>query len=418
MATVLGMPRTAAPRAAAATATGQPAACAERRKGLDSSWAVRILAVVVLVVVVAAAVRMRTTLAEALTALRALGPVPLAVVLAGTGVVVVLRGLVQRRCIPGATLGEGVVLDQVNLAVMNCVPGGALVGAGARYRVGRSFGHGADAMALSLVASNQAMSVARWCLVAAVAAGSLLAGTGSGVEVAVLGSAVAALAVSATVCWVVVRDTKPTRAAVRLAQWVADRAALRVARARDVDVAGFVGRVRERAGGLLRERGLGLVLLGAATVLVESLLLALLVTALGHGGPGVLDVVRIHLMVRVAAGLAPTPGNVGVLEGALVAGLVAAGTEPAVAVGAVMAFRGLTFVLPVLTGGTVYLTWRRWDRRRTTAPAATLPVVGPLVDPVLAALPPAGLPVTAVPPVATVGLLGHTGLHGASAGNG
>jgi glycosyltransferase 2 family protein len=48
--------------------------------------------------------------------------------------------------------------------------------------------------------------------------------------------------------------------------------------------------------------------------------------------------------------LAPTPGGLGAVEAALVAGLTAVGVGSTVAVAAVLASRALTFWLPALPG--------------------------------------------------------------------
>ena len=55
----------------------------------------------------------------------------------------------------------------------------------------------------------------------------------------------------------------------------------------------------------------------------------------------------------------PTPGGVGVLDGAITAGLIAAGVEPSVAISAVIVYRAFTFALPIATGSLLYLVWRR-----------------------------------------------------------
>jgi len=61
------------------------------------------------------------------------------------------------------------------------------------------------------------------------------------------------------------------------------------------------------------------------------------------------------------ASAAPTPGNLGAIEAAIVAGLTGIGVPPEQAVAAVLSFRLLTFWLPILPGGPVfrYLQHRR-----------------------------------------------------------
>jgi uncharacterized membrane protein YbhN (UPF0104 family) len=341
----------------------------------------RLVTVVVLAAMALAAYRLRGTLGEAVASLSSLPSRALLAVLGCYAAVVLARGLLQRWSLPGATLRQGVLLDQVNLAVGNSIPGGVVVGATVRYRIGRSFGRAPEAMALSVLAVGQAMSLGRWLLVGVVLLVSVAAGTASGMDVAALGSAVVAVGVGATLWWVVVRDTALTRRVVALAQSVVDRSGSRIARLRGVQVEPFVVGLRSRAAGLTRDRAGRILLAGAAVSLGGATIVATVVGALGGpDAPGYFDVVRVYLLVRVAAGFSPTPGNVGVVEGALVAGLVAAGTDPAAAVAAVMVYRGLTYAMPIATGSAAYLGWRRWQRGRTLDLPAADVVAGGVED--------------------------------------
>jgi hypothetical protein len=63
-----------------------------------------------------------------------------------------------------------------------------------------------------------------------------------------------------------------------------------------------------------------------------------------------------------------TPGAVGVVELALVAGLAQAGGARANVVAAVLLFRLLTYVLPIISGAFTYIYWRRNRSWRNSAP--------------------------------------------------
>jgi uncharacterized membrane protein YbhN (UPF0104 family) len=69
----------------------------------------------------------------------------------------------------------------------------------------------------------------------------------------------------------------------------------------------------------------------------------------------IIDVIIINEAVALFAGLMPVPGGVGVTEGALTAGFVAAGVPEATAFSAALAYRLCTFYLPPLWG---YLAMR------------------------------------------------------------
>lgn len=73
-----------------------------------------------------------------------------------------------------------------------------------------------------------------------------------------------------------------------------------------------------------------------------------------------LEVAAAYLAGAALAAAAPTPGGLGAAEAALAAGFIALGADAAPAVAAVLAFRLVTFWLPIVPG---FLAWR-WLRRR------------------------------------------------------
>jgi uncharacterized membrane protein YbhN (UPF0104 family)/membrane-associated phospholipid phosphatase/tRNA A-37 threonylcarbamoyl transferase component Bud32 len=91
-------------------------------------------------------------------------------------------------------------------------------------------------------------------------------------------------------------------------------------------------------------------ILGAATV-TGGYILALVASlhAFGSGTP-VLTVAFVYLGGSAIAAAGPTPGQIGTMEAALVAGLIAVGEATGPAVAGVLAFRLLTFWLPIVPG--------------------------------------------------------------------
>lgn len=77
--------------------------------------------------------------------------------------------------------------------------------------------------------------------------------------------------------------------------------------------------------------------------------LAATLSAFGATYP-LLPVLAVYVVGSTLGQLAPTPGGLGAVEAALVAGLTAVGIGSTDAVAAVLAFRALTFWLPVLPG--------------------------------------------------------------------
>jgi glycosyltransferase 2 family protein len=79
------------------------------------------------------------------------------------------------------------------------------------------------------------------------------------------------------------------------------------------------------------------------------------------GGPGIVLIGAVYLGASVLAAAAPTPGGLGAIEAALVAGLTAVGMAAGPAVSAVLLHRLATYWLPIAPG---WLSWRllqRWE---------------------------------------------------------
>jgi uncharacterized protein (TIRG00374 family) len=87
--------------------------------------------------------------------------------------------------------------------------------------------------------------------------------------------------------------------------------------------------------------------------------LAASVQAFG-GGPGVILIGAVYLAAAAIAAAAPSPGGLGAIEAALVAGLTGVGMQAGPAVSAVLLYRLATYWLPVAPG---WLSWRALLRR-------------------------------------------------------
>ncbi len=105
---------------------------------------------------------------------------------------------------------------------------------------------------------------------------------------------------------------------------------------------------------------LGLLLGGSALITLAYIAgLAASVQAFG-GGPGLVVIGAVYLAAAALAAAAPTPGGLGAIEAALVAGLTGVGMQPGPAVSAVLLYRLATYWLPVLPG---WLSWRSLQHR-------------------------------------------------------
>ena len=102
---------------------------------------------------------------------------------------------------------------------------------------------------------------------------------------------------------------------------------------------------------VLRRPGKVALLLGGSTLVTFSYLTTLYfsIAAFG-GGLAFATVGAVFLVGSAIAQAAPTPGGLGAVEAALIAGLVAAGLDNTVAVPAVFLYRLFTFWVPILPG--------------------------------------------------------------------
>jgi undecaprenyl-diphosphatase len=102
---------------------------------------------------------------------------------------------------------------------------------------------------------------------------------------------------------------------------------------------------------VLRRPSRVVLLLGGATVVTVCYLLGLFFAIQAFGGG--LSLALVGVVYLAGSGIAaavPTPGGLGAVEAALIAGLVAAGLANPIAVPAVFMFRLATFWLPILPG--------------------------------------------------------------------
>ena len=122
--------------------------------------------------------------------------------------------------------------------------------------------------------------------------------------------------------------------------------------------------LRSAAGSLRRAAAspvkMGLLFGGSALVTLAYIAaLAASIRAFG-AGPGLVLVGAVYLGAAALAAAAPTPGGLGAIEAALIAGLTGVGMHAGPAVSAVVLYRLATYWLPVLPG---WLSWRFLQRR-------------------------------------------------------
>ena len=102
-------------------------------------------------------------------------------------------------------------------------------------------------------------------------------------------------------------------------------------------------------------------LFGGSALITLAYIAALDASVQAFGaGPGLIVLGAVYLGAAALAAAAPTPGGLGAIEAALVAGLTGVGMQPGPAVSAVLLYRLATYWLPVLPG---WLSWRSLQHR-------------------------------------------------------
>jgi uncharacterized membrane protein YbhN (UPF0104 family) len=271
---------------------------------------------------------------------------------------------------PGLTVPQAAVLTQSTTAVSNAVPAGGAVAIGLTYTMLGSWGFSGSRTTLMVVVTgiwNNFVKLGMPIFALAILALQGQPSTGRVLGALVgLGALVVAIGVFALVLW---REEFAARAGIAAGR--AASALLRLVRRPPVsgwDLA--VTKWRGRVIGLVRYRWLALTLttLVSHVSLYLVLLLALRACGVTNQQVGWAEVLAVFAFARLVTAIPITPGGVGVVELALIAGLTQAGGEDAAVVAAVLLFRLLTYVLPIVVGAGTYVYWRRNRSWRDSAP--------------------------------------------------
>jgi putative heme transporter len=274
---------------------------------------------------------------------------------------------------PGLRLSQAAVLTQSTTAVANSVPAGGAVAVGLTYTMLSSWGFSKSRGTLSVVVSgiwNNFIKLGMPILALAILAlqgersgGRLVAG------IAGLGGLVGAILVFA----LILRSEDFARRAGLLGQrWTS--ALLKLTRRGPVDGWDIaITKWRSRVRGLVQHRWIALtvVTIVSHVSLFAVLLLSLRVLGISEAEVGWAQSLAVFAFARLLTAIPLTPGGVGVVELALIAGLSRGSGDDSQVVAAVLLFRLLTYVLPILIGGGTYVIWRVKRSWRDSAPPLT-----------------------------------------------
>ena len=100
-------------------------------------------------------------------------------------------------------------------------------------------------------------------------------------------------------------------------------------------------------------------LVTAIVIFAPMLLVALRDVGVSNDEMGWAEVLAVFAFARLVTAIPITPGGAGLVEAALIAGLVGAGGDTSQVAAAVLIYRALTWALPILVGIACYVWWRR-----------------------------------------------------------
>jgi uncharacterized protein (TIRG00374 family) len=264
---------------------------------------------------------------------------------------------------PGLGFWRAMMMTQATTAVANTVPGGSAIGIGMTYSMLGSWGYSRSRTTTAVLVSgvwNSFIKLGMPVLALALALVALQGGaTGRRVIAALLG--IAGLLGAIVVFALLLRSEEQARRFGLLAGRIASRL---LGLVRRPPVAGWelaTVKFRARTIGLVEHRWVPI----TATSLVSHLsLYVVLLVALRDVGVSDAEVswaqvLAVFAVARLATAIPLTPGGLGFVEGVLVTGLVGAGGDPDEVAAAVVAYRALTWALPILVGVGCYVWWRR-----------------------------------------------------------
>jgi uncharacterized membrane protein YbhN (UPF0104 family) len=345
----------------------------ERSRRLDprtKKWLQILISLVFLVAIFWFVLQQFADLSEVWTAIQTLTRLEMSALAAATIWNLITYWLVVVIATPGLTVVQAGILTQSTTAVANAVPAGGAVAVGLTYTIMSSWGFSKSRSTLSIIVTgiwNNFVKLGTPILALAILA--LQGGQGGGRLVAAaigLGGLMGAILLFTLI---LKSEDFARRVGNRGEQWASSL--LRLLKRKPTQ--GWDKALiqwRARVIGLVRDRWL---ILTAATLvshisLYGVLLLSLRVLGVSDTEVGWAEALAVFAFARLLTAIPLTPGGVGVVELALIAGLSSSGGEEAQVVAAVLMFRLLTYVLPILVGGCSYIVWQRKRSWRDSAP--------------------------------------------------
>ncbi len=325
-------------------------------------WLRRAGVTLVVAVLVGAIVVRREMIADALAEI---GGLPIAAVVALAALAIYERW--SRADITARLLGpirtrHGLVVHDVGNAASKGVPMGGALGTALRWSIVRDHAVTPARFSTMLIAYGVATTLITWTLPLVALLADLVGRTMTatdGILVLVLSLGI----IGQIGFWyVALGSARVERWSSQVTAGLWSRAARRITALRAHDPAEVVTDVRAELRDHAR-RPVSLLIRTALAQACGAVILLVALRALGVGAElGLTEFFRVFFIAHLLGTMAPTPGGVGVVEAGMSGALVAAGVAATPALAAVLVYRFLTYVLPIVTGTALYLVWRRNDR--------------------------------------------------------
>jgi uncharacterized protein (TIRG00374 family) len=277
---------------------------------------------------------------------------------------------------PGLGFWRAMVMTQATTAVANTVPGGSAIGIGMTYSMLGSWGYSRSRTTTAVLVSGVWNSFIKLAMpVLALALVLLQGGAGGGRVVAAL-VGIAGLVTAIVIFALMLRSEDQARRFGLLAGRVATRLRRLIGRG---PVSGWelaTVKFRARTIDLVAHRWVAITVwsLVSHLSLYAVLLVALRDVGVSDAEVGWAEVLAVFAFARLVTAIPITPGGAGLVEAALIAGLVGAGGDSSQVGAAVLIYRALTWALPILVGIACYVWWRR--QAWTTPAQGTQPAAG------------------------------------------
>ena len=273
---------------------------------------------------------------------------------------------------PGLTYPQAMVLTESTTAVSNALPAGGAIGVGLTYSILGSWGFSNSRATLAVLVSGIWNNFAKLGMpVVALAILAVSGDSGGGGLVAAL-AGLLGLVAAVTIFALILHSEAFARQLGLFSQRIATRIrqVFRKGPATGWDLA--VTKFRRRVLGFVHHSWIQITVI---TVIGHLSLYLVLLASLRVMGVSEQDaswaqVLAVFSFARLITAIPITPGGVGIVELALIGGISAAGGERAEIVAAVLIYRLLTYVVPIVFGGITYVFWRRNRSWRDSAPPA------------------------------------------------